>query len=181
MNQHQGFTILELSIVIIILVILSSLTMASLSSVRENNRNTRRVADITEMQAALKMYYRDQGDYPLIVTPGAALVYGSSTYIAQWPQNPTPRNDGSCPNADYIYTKVLSAGTPSYFIQFCLSAATGEVGPGTSYASPDHIATCLPDCVKSCSPGSDGCGGTCSNVAACAAGETCVSSHCIKD
>jgi len=179
MKKYQGFTVLELIIVIVILVVLSSLTLASMSSIRENNRNTKRVADIKEMQTALKMFYRDWGTYPLVVTPGAALVSGSNTYLLSWPTNPTPRNDGSCLDQDYIYTTVLSSN--SYFIQFCLSATTADVGPGTSYAVPDRIVTCIPDCVKSCAPGSNGCGGTCTNVDVCATGETCVSSHCIKN
>ncbi len=177
MKKKYGFTILELSIAIIILAFLSSLVLVALGPQREANRNTKRVADIREMQLALKMFYRDWGVYPTVVVAGTPLVSGSNTYMASWPSNPTPRNDGSCPNLDYTYNLI---GFSSYSITFCLSATTGDVGQGTSWAIPDQIVTCLPNCVKSCGTGSNGCGGTCSNVGSCAAGETCISDHCIK-
>lgn len=176
-----GFTILELSIVIVILTIISSLMFVSFNTARQINRDTKRVADIHAMQSALALYYRDWSRYPATseVTGGVAFASGTVTYLSPWPQNPSPRDDGSCLDTDYLYMAVASQS--SYSIQFCLGAANADVGPGASYAIPDEIITCLPNCVLSCGAGDDGCGGTCANIASCATGYTCVSYHCQKN
>jgi len=181
MKRRQGFTILEMSIAIIIISVLATLIMVSLGPVRENNRNIKRLADINEMRGALRMFYRDWGVYPATVTPGASLVSGSNTYLLKWPENPTPRNDGNCPDSDYSYSLVNAVGGSSYSISFCLSAAIDDVGPNTSYATPDNIITCLPNCVKPCGSGSNSCGGTCPNVVSCGTGETCINDRCVTD
>ena len=155
--------------------------MVSLNQTREANRNTERVADIKEAQTALKMFYRDWGVYPMAVTAGQSLISGSVTYLLKWPDNPGPRADGNCPDSDYTYSKVDVAGGASYSISFCLSAPVADVGPGVNYAIPDNIITCLPDCVRSCGSGSNGCGGVCSNVASCGSGQTCINDHCVND
>lgn len=183
--MKRGFTILELSIVIVILTIISSLMFVSFNTARQVNRDTKRVTDIQEMQAALALYYRDWGRYPLTsaVTGGVNFASGTITYLTPWPQNPQPRDDGSCLDVDYLYMAVASGAKPSvsYSIQFCLGAANTDIGPGINYAIPGDIITCVPNCVLSCSGGSDGCGGTCNNIAACATGYTCVSDHCQKN
>ena len=187
--KTSGFTVLELAIVIIIMTTLSTLIFVSLNATRQNNRNSKRVSDIKEMQTALAMYYRDWGAYPLtgLVTAGVNFASGTVTYLSPWPSNPTPRTDGTCPSDDYNYTAVADATNPgaSYTIRFCLSAATADIGPGTNYAIPDDIITCVPNCVLSCntggSTGANGCGGTCVNAAACSSGYTCTSDHCIKN
>lgn len=180
MNK-KGFTILELSIAIIIMGMLMTLIISALGPTREGNRNTKRVADINEIQDALARFYRDWGDYPSVITPGQALISGSNTYMVKIPQNPRPRPDGNCPDAEYSYSRVPLDGSVSYSISFCLSAQASDVGPGTSYAIPGHIITCIPNCARSCGTGSNNCGGTCPNAAACASGETCVLDHCVKD
>lgn len=183
--MRKGFTILELSIVIVIITIISSLMFVSFNTARQINRDTKRVADVKEMQTALALYFRDWGQYPSItsVTAGAALASGTVSYLSRWPANPTPRADGNCPDSDYMYSPapVGSDAFASYYIRFCLGASNSDVGPGLSFAIPDEIITCLPNCVLSCGTGSDGCSGTCSNAGPCSTGYTCVSDHCVKN
>lgn len=183
--MKKGFTILELSIVIVIMTMLASLMFVSFNTARQVNRDTKRVSDIKEMQAALALYHRDWGKYPLTseVTGGVTFASGTVVYLSPWPQNPMPRADGSCPNIDYNYSVVAvgPAVAASYYIQFCLGAPTADIGAGTSWAIPDDIVTCASNCVLSCGAGSNGCGGTCANIAACASGYTCVSDHCQKN
>ena len=183
--MKKGFTILELAIVIVIMTMLSSLMFVSFNTARKNNRDSKRVSDIKEMQGALAMYYRDWGTYPLAsaVTAGVSFASGTITYLTPWPANPNPRTDGNCPDSDYVYSAVTlgSNSAGSYSIKFCLGATNSDIGAGTSYAIPDDILTCVPNCVLSCLPGLDGCGGTCTNAASCSAGYTCTNSHCVKN
>jgi len=180
MKKNSGFTILELVIVLLIIGILSVLVTSALGPLRQSNRDNKRAADIAEIQTALQMYYRDQNAYPPTAPlAGDPLLEGSTTYLLDWPSSPTPRTDGNCPNLDYTYQQTDSGA--SYSVAFCLGSTTGNIGPNTSYAVPGQIVTCLPNCVLSCDAGSDGCGGTCSNIISCASGYTCVSDHCIKE
>lgn len=183
--MKKAFTILELSIVIVIMTIITSLMFVSFNTARRVNRDIKRVADVKEMQGALAMYYRDWGKYPLSneVTASVAFASGTVTYLTPWPSNPAPRTDGSCPNLDYTYSVVAigSNVAASYSVRFCLGSTNSDIGAGTSYAIPNNIITCVPDCVLSCLSGDDGCGGTCANIVLCPVGYSCVSSHCQKN
>ena len=60
-----GFTLIELLVVIAIIGILSSTVLASLNSARSKARDTRRKADMKQLQLALELYYDSNGSYPV--------------------------------------------------------------------------------------------------------------------
>jgi hypothetical protein len=49
------------------------------------------------------------------------------------PQNPTPRNDGVCPDSEYSYQS-FATGT-NYKINFCLSETTAQLSAGEKCAT----------------------------------------------
>ena len=63
----SAFTLIELLVVIAIIGILSTLSVVSFNSARQKSRDTRRVADIRQIQTALEMYAfnRLDGLYPI--------------------------------------------------------------------------------------------------------------------
>lgn len=61
---HAGFTLVELLIVISIIGILSSITVVSVGSVRQMARDSKRLADIKQLQTALELYFNRVGGYP---------------------------------------------------------------------------------------------------------------------
>lgn len=64
-NRDQcGFTLIELLVVISIIGLLASVVFASLNTVRAKARDTRRLADMKELQKALLLYFDTYGDYP---------------------------------------------------------------------------------------------------------------------
>jgi len=63
-SKIKGFTLIELLVVIAIIGLLSSVVMASLNNARTKARDSRRIADIKEIQKALEFYYNDNGKYP---------------------------------------------------------------------------------------------------------------------
>lgn len=60
----RGFTLIELLVVIAIIGILSSVVLASLNSARQKARDSRRIADLKQIQTALELYYDTYRAYP---------------------------------------------------------------------------------------------------------------------
>ena len=135
LQNRKGFTLIELLVVIAIIGILSTIAVVALGNARAKSRDAKRVADVRQMASALELYFNDQNDYPLALTPGSPLVSGSTTYMAVVPSNPTPRTDGPCVpvGQDYIYTRDSAT---SYTIRYCLGSNTGDLISGTNRATP---------------------------------------------
>lgn len=63
MNK-KGFTLIELLVVIAIIGLLSTLAVVALGSARTKARDSKRLADLKQLQTALELYYTDQNAYP---------------------------------------------------------------------------------------------------------------------
>lgn len=98
-SKVKGFTLIELLVVIAIIALLSSVVLASLNTARAKARDTKRIADLTQVRNALEAYYSDHGKYPRgnassgsyqIETDLAPLVSGG--YISKIPRDPIASN-----------------------------------------------------------------------------------------
>jgi type II secretion system protein G len=91
-----GFTLIELLVVIAIIGLLASIVLVALNNARVKSRDAKRIADIRELQAALEMYYNDNGSYPSLAcesTPGGTWsacwwTMLSSQYVGKMPVDP---------------------------------------------------------------------------------------------
>jgi uncharacterized protein (TIGR02145 family) len=117
-----------------IIGIILSLTVVSISNIRQNTRNTERISDIKQIQAALELYRTNEGGYPTSITIGEALASGSTTYMNIIPSNPVD-DSAVCPTSDFIYTKV---GT-SYTLEFCLTKSSGNLTAGLKCATTQGV------------------------------------------
>lgn len=154
-DAKKGFTLIELLVVIAIIGLLSTLAVVALNSARQKSRDSKRVADIKQIQTALELYFADQNGYPTAATGvelGApaqkalcsnggwktACVAGTdTTYMGLVPQKPSPV-DGTCTAGNNDYTYTSAAGT-TYTISFCLGAAVGDLVAGVKTATPNGV------------------------------------------
>ena len=65
-KQRQGFTIVELLIVIVIIGILAAISITIYSGVQKQARDASRISKIKSIEKALALYKIDNGDYPHI-------------------------------------------------------------------------------------------------------------------
>lgn len=64
MRRTAGFTLIEMLVVVAIIGLLSSVILVGLGDVRKDARDTRRIADIRQIQNALEIYYSTNQSYP---------------------------------------------------------------------------------------------------------------------
>ena len=127
-KNNKGFSLIELLVVISIIALLATISIVSVNSLRTKSRDTRRLADIKQLQAALQMYYMDHHAYPVgeIATNTILSDNGFSTsasgniYLSSVPTNPAPANEGLCTgNPAYNYDQINDGA--SYSLSFCHS------------------------------------------------------------
>lgn len=145
LNQKPtGFTLIELLVVISIIGLLSTLAVVALNNARMKSRDAKRLSDIRQIQTALELYFNDSNDYPATAQP-PSMVFGGTTYMANYPTNPTPADVATsvtgCGGTSY-YTYTRNAGPPvSYSILYCLGAPTAGITGGVAHrATPAGIA-----------------------------------------
>lgn len=151
-KSAKGFTLIELLVVIAIIGILSSVVLASLNTARLKSRDTRRIADIKQIQLALALYFDSCAAYPADIYAAASACTGgiAPTYIAAVPKDPVGQ-------VNYTYvaldTNSAAATCESYHIGATLeettnqalagdldaAAATNCTGGGTDFAGTDPI------------------------------------------
>lgn len=63
-RKQQGFTIVELLIVIVVIGILAALVITTFAGIQQRARNTERETDIKAIHGHLETFYADKGYYP---------------------------------------------------------------------------------------------------------------------
>jgi len=164
-NVRKGFTLIELLVVIAIIGILSTLAVVSLGGARERARDSKRLADIRNVQTALELYFTDNNEYPAVTSSTAAPCTSSTLEGCCLDSSATgggwlatcnaanrlitvpddPRNTGD--NDNYVYS--ANEGNTSYSVRLNLERGTSELAAGLTCATPsvmEHVALAT-DCV----------------------------------
>jgi len=63
-SDKKGFTLIEILIVVAIIALLSSVILVGLGTFRAKGRDSRRMADLREVQNGLELYFIKNGWYP---------------------------------------------------------------------------------------------------------------------
>lgn len=91
-RSTRGFTLVELLIVIAIIAILSAVVLGSLNIAKKKSRDTRRLADLQQIQNALELYYTENTIYPVMIAtsnPDVSWAGALQTELAPY-LNPLP-------------------------------------------------------------------------------------------
>lgn len=65
-RKQQGFTIVELLIVIVVIGILAGLVITTFTGIQQKARNTERQTDIKAIHGQVEAYYAQNGKYPTL-------------------------------------------------------------------------------------------------------------------
>lgn len=65
-RKQQGFTIVELLIVIVVIGILAALVITTFTGIQQKARNTERTTDIKAIHGQVEAYYASNGRYPTL-------------------------------------------------------------------------------------------------------------------
>lgn len=138
----NGFTLIEVMVVVLIIAIIASLAMISYTSVRVKSRDIRRISNINTLHTALNAYYKDHGEYPAIITPGQIFRNSTNTktYLDEVPFNPQPRTDHNCPDSEFIYK--VSTDKQSYSLSVCVGADNDPNKGKLIYSTKEGIFHC---------------------------------------
>lgn len=63
-KKKNGFTIVELLIVIVVVAILAAISIVAYGGIQERARNTQRIQDVRAIAKAIELYYADNGNLP---------------------------------------------------------------------------------------------------------------------
>lgn len=99
LRNQDGFTLIEIMVVIMIIGLLALMVVPRLRGVADRAKTTKAQADIQELKQALDRYYLDNGSYPTtdqglnaLVTPPStgrqASNYEQGGYIEKLPADP---------------------------------------------------------------------------------------------
>ncbi len=71
-QKQQGFTIVELLIVIVVIGILAALVITTFTGIQQRARNTERQTDIKAIHSQVEAYYAQNGRYPTLANLNSA-------------------------------------------------------------------------------------------------------------
>lgn len=121
LSLKEGFTLVELMIVIAIIALLTGIIMTNLTSSRAKSRDGKRISDLGQIQLALSLYYDRCKQYPIQDLAGGPSITDASncptgitlgTFIATVPTAPDGKNydyfvDNATKPADYVLHTTL--------------------------------------------------------------------------
>ena len=122
-RSQEGFTLLELLIVIVIIGILALLIIPNITSAPKKARDTQRKTDLKAVQKGLEEYFVSNNAYPATLND---LTTGVTPIMKSVPTD--PKN-----SAEYVYVYTPGGGNTTYVLTGCLENGADT---GTSTAAP---------------------------------------------
>ncbi|HVN26370.1 MAG TPA: type II secretion system protein [Candidatus Paceibacterota bacterium] len=142
--MRKGFTLIEILIVVAIIAVLASVVLVGLGPTQQAGRDSRRVADLHEVQSGIELYYNKCGFYPGTAACGptvaesyatmAAALQGAAIGVNSYPQDPA----GGTVSYYYGENGTATAGGTQYIVGATLENASGTAFK--SYAAPSNYA-----------------------------------------
>lgn len=149
MKIKKAFTLIELMVVVTIILIISSIIFVSFENAQKKSRDAKRKSDLTTIQTALEMYYRENGEYPYSATATATAnrfdpASQLTTYLSSYPKD--PKNSCSNLNPDlnnnwlgencFVYSYIVDKDGQKYLLWANLETESGNGSEYSSQAGP---------------------------------------------
>lgn len=143
MKRYQGFTMIEILVVIVIIGVLASITTLNIRINLIKSRDTARKSDLNAIQKALELYQNDYGIYPVAddgkitndesepIDFGEPFVDSKGTiYMTELPSDPKAnpeycyQNNGGLSTNYQIYAKLENTKDRSCLVVGCVGGGT---------------------------------------------------------
>ena len=144
MTDKNGFTLLELIVVVAIIGVMAGFVVINFGGSREEAQNTQRRSDIRQYQTSIEVYANaNNGNYPSAVDAMVDVCNTSlGQYASQCPDDPVstmPSYQYSATSARYVIWAQLAKSDTFYVV--CSNGAIGELpdtwtGPAGAGACP---------------------------------------------
>jgi len=114
--KQQGFTIVELLIVIVVIGILAALVITTFTGIQQKARNTERTTDIKALHGQIEAYYAQNGKYPSLanVNSVAWRTTNMKGLDCEAMKDPKGTGAGTCAAGGAPYALVTTAGANNY-------------------------------------------------------------------
>ena len=139
--KKRGFTLIELLVVIAIIGILATLAVVALQQARQNARDSKRMADMKQVQTAMELFFSENGRYPTTEEWNSGTITSNASgevFMYSIPTAPSPA-DGDCLEASNTYIYVPQNDGASYTIDFCTGKQISDLPEGIKQMTPGGI------------------------------------------
>lgn len=139
-QTKQGFTLIELMIVVAIIGILTALVTVNLQGARERARDAQRKGNLEHIQVALELYKNDHDPqrYPDDSSWETDLTNGE--YMKQVPIDPTHEQLASWP--DYSYIADIATEPLEYTLIGCLENSADQSADQNKPGGTNNVTVC---------------------------------------
>ena len=143
-STRRGFTLVELLIVIAIIAVLSTLAVAGLTVARSKARDTKRTADIAQLQKAFSLYATSASAYPVAAselcidgTDAVATTLKTSGVMTIVPGDPIAKSTlpAAAAGGAHCYAYQSATGT-TYALKYYQERASDRGPEGTITVGP---------------------------------------------
>jgi len=139
--KKRGFTLIELLVVIAIIGILATLAVVALQQARSRARDSKRMADMKQVQTAMELFFSENGRYPTTEEWNSGTITSNASgevFMYSIPTAPSPA-DGDCTTASNSYTYIPQNNGASYTIDFCTGKQISDLPEGAKQMTPGGI------------------------------------------
>ena len=131
--NFRFFTTISGIILVLILVIIGITVFSAYLGAQSYAKDQKRITDITQIQAALKVYFDENGFYPSTQNGEPKNL---ETYLSFWPTSPNANGSCSKDQNTYVYSQRTNS---DYALTFCLGNKFGNYSAGVHTATSKGI------------------------------------------
>ena len=138
-NKKKAFTLIELLVVIAIIGILATLAVVALQQARSRARDSKRLADVKQLQTALELFFNENNRYPTEEEWNTGQIAGvSDVYMQAIPVAPAVA-DGPCTGDQNSYLYEPQNNNRTYLLSFCLGKDSNNLDSGPKCLTPGGV------------------------------------------